>query len=83
VRLAQVLIRDKGAKDEDEDLKPAIGGGGEGEYSMSVKGECVVENEERRKEVKEGYEVLKKLESSNFDVRFIVQIIPFTQVIIY
>ena len=43
---------------------------------MSVGKECVVESEERKKEVMEGYEVLKKLQGSNFDVRIIILFIP-------
>ena len=70
--LAQVLIRDNGAKDDDEEVKHAKGE----EYSMSVGKECVVESAVRRKEVMEGYEILKKLQGSNFDVRILFYFIP-------
>lgn len=61
--LAVLLCANSRDEDQDEPVRPD-------EYPLELGDECVLPAE-RIEEAKTGYNILKKLESSNFDVRFL------------
>ena len=58
--LSLLLSANTRNEDQDEPVKPE-------EYPLDLGNECILP-EERMEEARQGYEALKKLESSNFDV---------------